>query len=73
MSPYDRTGDPDGPDPQHRPGIDCAPGGWLPGHTPDDDQPRPCLHCRPALRPDERRRRIWGTDPGPHPDPRSTK
>lgn len=46
--PRDRTGEPVEPDddePDHR----CE-RGWLPGHTPDDEHPRPCLVCRPWLR-----------------------
>lgn len=57
----DRTGDPEPPEEHH-----CA-DGWLPGHTLDDDQPQPCLVCKPHLAPVRRRARIWGPDPSAHP------
>ncbi|MFD2421633.1 hypothetical protein [Amycolatopsis pigmentata] len=64
----DRTGDPEPPQP-HVPGIDCAPGGWLRGHTLDDDQPIGCPVCRPWLRPEKRQEQIWGGNPDARPQP----
>ncbi len=57
----DRTGDPEPPDQQHRPGIDCA-DGWQLGHTLDDEQPLRCLVCHPEFLPENRRRRLWGSN-----------
>lgn len=45
--PRDRTGEPI--DERDVDGHGCV-RGWLPGHTPHDDDPRPCLRCRPWLR-----------------------
>jgi hypothetical protein len=73
MSRLDRTGepiDPENPSDTHRPGTDCAPGGWLWGHTLNDDEPKPCLHCRPHLKPDVLHRGMYGpADPGPAQSP----
>lgn len=63
MSHLDRTGEPIDPD---QPSSHYCVDGWLPGHTRDDDQPRPCPVCRPHLTPEKRRQRLWGSsDPGP--------
>jgi hypothetical protein len=51
----------------------CA-GGWMPGHTLDDDEPRPCLICRPHLAPARRQAQVWGNNPDarPHQSARNT-
>jgi hypothetical protein len=62
----DRTGDAEPPDGTHRPGVDCA-NGWQLGHTLDDDEPRPCVVCRPHLAPARRQAQIWGSNPDARP------
>jgi len=57
----DRTGDIDEPPVHH-----CA-DGWMPGHTLDDDEPRPCTACRPWLAPARRQAQIWGSNPDARP------